>query len=152
MSSGNAPTFSDPPQFGEREPGHEYTLRPSAYGVVRDAHHRVALVRTVEGVFLPGGGQEPAESLEDTVLREVREECGFTAEVISPLGVASQLVHAESEGAYFDKRSTFFSAALIDSAATTAAPGHELIWVSTVEALSLLTHESHCWAVQQDEV
>ena len=37
--------------------------------------------------ILPGGGVEPGEEPEETVLRELKEECGLTGEIIRPLNV-----------------------------------------------------------------
>ena len=41
----------------------------------------MAVVRTPDGLFLPGGGCEPRESEQGTVIREVMEECGLGVRV-----------------------------------------------------------------------
>lgn len=62
-------------------------LRPAARALVLDPNDRVLLVRYVNpdtgGHFwtTPGGGIKPAESLEDAIRRELREETGLDAEL-----------------------------------------------------------------------
>lgn len=52
------------------------TWRPSAYAVVVN-HGNILLVKHGNSYSLPGGGVELGESLETTVLREVKEEAGL---------------------------------------------------------------------------
>jgi len=59
--------------------------RPMTLGVralVLDAERRVLLVRHtyVPGYFLPGGGVDPGETLEEAMLRELDEETKIVAE------------------------------------------------------------------------
>src|SRR5205823_1115151 len=61
------------PVFGIRLEGCRYTVRPSAYAVLRDEHRRIAVVRAARGWFLPGGGIEPHETVERAVEREAEE-------------------------------------------------------------------------------
>jgi 8-oxo-dGTP pyrophosphatase MutT (NUDIX family) len=62
-------------------------LRPAARALVLDPNDRVLLVRYVNpdtgGHFwtTPGGGIKPAESLEDAIRRELREETGLDAKL-----------------------------------------------------------------------
>ena len=71
--------------------------RVGAYGVCRDAEGRVLLARgsgTSEfpGVWsLPGGGVEQGEHPDDTVVRELEEETGFTVRVAGLRAVLSDV-------------------------------------------------------------
>jgi len=60
-------------------PADELVFRPSVYGVViKD--EKVLLVPQWDGYDFPGGGVEKGETLEEALLREVKEETGLTVE------------------------------------------------------------------------
>lgn len=63
----------------------EHKLRISVKGVFKDQSGRVLLVqlgRNGQNFWsAPGGGVEEDETVEDTLLRELREETGFSAEI-----------------------------------------------------------------------
>jgi 8-oxo-dGTP diphosphatase len=57
---------------------------------IRDGDGRVLLVRHTYGRLnweLPGGASEPGETLEETALRELREETGLTGRAVSLAGL-----------------------------------------------------------------
>ena len=85
------------PVFGVRTPDDSWVIRPSAYGVVQDERGWIAIVRTPEGIFLPGGGQEPGESPEEAVCREVLEECGLAIRLGSWEIRAVQFIYSTQE-------------------------------------------------------
>lgn len=59
---------------------------PGAGGVVLDGAGRVLLVRYRSGAWaFPKGHVEPGETLEQTAVREVREETGVVAAAVAPL-------------------------------------------------------------------
>ncbi|MEU8051089.1 NUDIX hydrolase [Micromonospora haikouensis] len=78
-------------------------LRLAAYGVCID-DDRILLARYVSPDraqrhwTLPGGKVEHAEDPYDAVVREVAEETGYTAEVVSLLGVDSRSWHVDWAG------------------------------------------------------
>lgn len=137
-------------QFGIELPDRDYTLRPSAYVIVRDPDARVAIVRTPLGSFLPGGGLLAHEAPEQAAVREVVEECGLKVEIIEKLGDADQFVYAEAEATHLRKRSTFFRARVTGLAAATESD-HALVWLTSEVARRELSHESHRWALAEEE-
>ena len=139
----------DPPVFGQRTLGTAYVRRPSVYALIRDSSGRVAMVRTAEGVFLPGGGVESGETPVQALHREVAEECGLHIQVLGRLPDAVQLVYSRAEQIHFEKVCMFFAAEIEGQLPAPAHPGHELLWVGSEEASDLATHESHRWALTE---
>jgi 8-oxo-dGTP diphosphatase len=107
------------------------------------------VVRSREGIYLPGGGMDSGESPHETVIRETLEECGLTIRIGSWTTIAIQFAWSETEQTYFEKRSTFVDATIAGSDTSLLEPDHELLWVDADLACELLTHESHGWAVRQ---
>jgi 8-oxo-dGTP diphosphatase len=138
------------PQFGIKLPGKDYVFRPSAYVVIRNQEGAVAVVRTPVGVYLPGGGQDPGESPEDAAIREAAEECGLLIALSTCLGVADQFALSDAGDAHFAKYSTFYRATIVGTA-TASEPDHEMVWLTPEQAQGQLTHESHRWALTQEE-
>lgn len=70
-------------------------LRVGAYAIVHD-ERGVLLAHWQEGTHggwtLPGGGMEPGEHPEATVVREVREETGYLVRVDEIIGVGSIVI------------------------------------------------------------
>lgn len=69
-----------------------YTLREAARAVVIDPNDAVALLHVVSGSYykLPGGGIDEGEDTLDALTRELQEEIGCTAEVVSNLGTIQE--------------------------------------------------------------
>ena len=97
--------MDEEPSFGERVAGVNYRERPGSYAILIDEGGRVAVMCTPSGRHLPGGGADPGETPEQTLVREVREECGLTVSSAHWLGRATQNLYAPGEG-YFAKRCT----------------------------------------------
>ena len=122
-------------------------VRPSAYGVIEDERGRLAVARTPEGLFLPGGGIEDGETPALAVRREAFEECGLVVRAGGWAIRAVQFAWSASEKTYFEKRCTFLDAVVEAREPSGTEPDHELVWVSLEEAPRLLSHESHGWAI-----
>ena len=139
------------PTFGVPEPGVAYVVRPSAYALIRDADGRVALVRTPQGVYLPGGGIEAGETAEQAILREAIEECGLAVRVRDGARSfeAIQFCFSIPEYAYFEKHSVFLEAEIDRVAGGATETDHELFWEPPEAAAESLSHESQAWAVRK---
>jgi 8-oxo-dGTP pyrophosphatase MutT (NUDIX family) len=63
-------------------PAERLIFRPSAYAIIRHEDQVLLLnMRSTGKLFLPGGGSEISERLEDALHREVREETGLEIEI-----------------------------------------------------------------------
>ena len=80
----------------------EFDTRLAAYAVIVDEGRRVLLALWNEVVppqwTMPGGGVELAETVEEAVVRELREETGYEVRVGRLLGVHSLVVPPEARG------------------------------------------------------
>lgn len=135
------------PIFGTRLDGYPYVVRPSAYALVRNGRREVAVVDTVEGVFLPGGGIDDGESAAQAAVRETREECALDVRLGASVGEAVEIVLSAKECTCFEKRSTFFAADIIGS--VEQAPEHPVRWLLPEAAVAQLSRASHIWAVRR---
>jgi len=136
----------NPPKatFGEISPGLKYIDRPAAYAVILGDEGRVAVVRGKRGWFLPGGGIDPGETPEETILREAREEIAREVSLGELLGEATQYFSVGEE--HRRLYATFYTAtlgALVDN-----DPKYDLEWVWLAEARSDFFHACHVWAVE----
>jgi 8-oxo-dGTP diphosphatase len=136
------PVFGQPPETGA-------VVRPSAYGLVTDGSARLAIVRTPQGRYLPGGGIEPGESVHDAVVREVREECGLDVRTGAWSTRAVDFVYSITELTHFEKRSTFVEASVFGPPVSSIELDHDLEWMPARDAIASLAHPSHRWAVAQ---
>jgi len=139
--------WEDVPVFGVAPTMECAVVRPSAYAIVVDDLGRVALARTREGLFLPGGGIEARESEADAVVREAREECGLVVRVLEWRARAIAFVDAPAEMMHYEKRSTFLECDVAGEATKPTEPDHECVWLGVETAAAQLTEPSHRWAL-----
>ncbi|OHB26447.1 MAG: DNA mismatch repair protein MutT [Phenylobacterium sp. RIFCSPHIGHO2_01_FULL_69_31] len=139
------------PQFGTREDGRDYRDRPAAFGIAqRDG--RIALVRIEKPRHpawhdLPGGALDPGETAEDAVVREFGEEAGLKVAVEREYARADQYF-LNTDGEAFDNRAVFFTLAVAgDDPGLKVEDDHTLVWMDPHEALAILRHDAHAWAV-----
>jgi 8-oxo-dGTP diphosphatase len=135
--------------FGDKPEGQTYIERPGAYAVIRDAQQRIATLRVGTACFLPGGGISPNETPQETLHREIMEECGRAIQIGPELGKAIDYIHAENEGVYYQILSTFFEATFMDGQVEPPEDDHLLVWLSASDAIQNLQRQSQAWAVQQ---
>ena len=134
-------------EFGTRPETKGRIVRPSAYAFILNGAGQVAVVRSSDGTFLPGGGIEGGETPEAAVMREALEECGLRIRVGDCVNRAVQIVDSESYETYVEKRCYFFDAEIERELPGQAEPGHETLWVEPESVDRFLSHESQAWAV-----
>lgn len=135
-------------EFGEHVAGVTYVLRPCAFVVARRQGGEIAIVANPLGYFLPGGGQEEGEELEQAAIRETREETGLHVWIVSTLGTADQLDYSAEKATYFRKRSTFYLAEADTQLHEKSEDDHVLHWLDPQSAATCLSYESHRWALE----
>lgn len=126
----------------------EYDTRLAAYAVIVDERQRILLALWNEVQpprwTMPGGGVELAETVEEAVVRELREETGYAVRVGPLLGVHSQVFAPEARGTAPGARPLksvriFFAATIIGGELTREVDGttDEARWfdVSDIAAL-----------------
>jgi 8-oxo-dGTP diphosphatase len=141
--------WSDVPVFGARPDGPEWVIRESAYVLAIRNDGCLAVVRTSQGTFLPGGGIESGETPQEAITREALEECGLIIQPGAWAVRAIQFVYSKHEKTYFEKRSTFLDGVMVSIDSTQCESDHELVWTGGKESTRILSHESQRWAVKQ---
>lgn len=131
--------------FGVMKPGQRYTDRVGSY-LIAERDGSIALIRTPKGYFLPGGGMEEGEGLEDCLHREILEELGCTVRIDRPLGAADMYGWHEKIG-WFHPIQHYFCGELIRKVAAPVEEDHTLVWLPLSEAEKLLFTECQRWAV-----
>lgn len=137
------------PKFGVRKASETYVPRPGAYALIFDPKGRLAVLESSQGYFLPGGGLEGNETPEETLVREVREECGFNVTIIGRVGEAVEYRRTAGHELGIRKECVFFAANVGETYGVAREDDHVLIWLELHEAEIRLGHGSQKWAVHQ---
>lgn len=131
-------------EFGRLPDGVEYRQRPGAYAVIFDGNGKFAAVKGRTKMFLPGGGIEAGESPEETLAREVREECAREVLIHRFLGSALQYFTDRHDGSHWEFHCSYFEAQF--GAPLDNEPEHELVWLEMTE-LEKLAFDVHRWGI-----
>jgi 8-oxo-dGTP diphosphatase len=125
--------------------------RAAVFGIAERAG-QIALIRvTREGMSpfhdLPGGAIEPGESEGRALAREFGEETGLVVKGGEVLAHADQYM-VKSDGEPVNNRSVLM-VAKIDGfdPSQKIEDDHKLVWFTPEEALRIVRHDSHAWAI-----
>jgi len=75
------------------------------------------------------------------------EEAGLIVESRALVGKAIEIVYSPEENTCFEKRCVFMEAEVVGQVPSHEGD-HELIWADFDHAISMLSHESHRWALR----
>ena len=119
---------------------------PAAVGFVDDGEGRILPQLRVDNNLwaLPGGTHDFGESIEDTVLREVREETGLDVDVTGLVGLYTDPRHviAYTDGEVRQQFTLAFRTRLLGGQLARDSESKELRWVSRDELDGLTIHPS----------
>jgi 8-oxo-dGTP diphosphatase len=129
----------------------KYRDRQAAFGIAERAG-QIALVQVTREsgasyCDLPGGAIEPGESESRALTREFSEETGLIVRGEDILARADQYM-VKIDGEPVNNRSVLMTV-VIDGydPSMKIEDDHKLMWLSPEEALRVVRHDSHAWAI-----
>ena len=134
--------------FGEKVDGISYVIRKGVYGVVFNDIGQVAVIKNPFGYFLPGGGLEDGESLEECLVREFKEETGYSITIKDFIGKASKYYFSDGFNHYRHPIGFFYIVDLEKRITDLIEKDHELLWIEPLEIANYL-YEHQVWAVNE---
>lgn len=120
---------------------------PSANVAVLDVDGRLLLIRRTDNDnwALPGGGQDPGESIVDCAIRETREETGIDCEITGLVGIYTNPRHVieyTSDGEVRQEFSIVFTARSIGGEPTPSGESSDVRWVAPTDLNKYPMHPS----------
>lgn len=119
---------------------------PSASAIVTDEHGRILLVKRRDNTLwaLPGGGHDIGESIEQTAVREVKEETGLDVEVARLVGIYTNPAHvvAFTDGEVRQQFSLCFTTKLRGGELAIDHESTDIAWTQPADIEQLEMHPS----------
>jgi 8-oxo-dGTP pyrophosphatase MutT (NUDIX family) len=119
---------------------------PSASAIVTDEHGRILLVKRRDNTLwaLPGGGHDIGESIEQTAVREVKEETGLDVEVSRLVGIYTNPAHvvAFTDGEVRQQFSLCFTTKLRGGELAIDHESTDIAWTQPADIEQLEMHPS----------
>lgn len=124
-------------------PGEFYRARPGAYAVLLRGHE-ILLTRQVTGdideLQLPGGGIDPGEAPLPALIREIREETGYSAQITRRVGGFREFTWMSEYGFHAQKICHVYVGRPGLRLAPPTEAGHTALWVPLAQAAHQLTN------------
>ena len=136
-------------EFGQKIEGATYTERVGAYGIaIRE--DKILIEKAKYGYFLPGGGVEGNETIEEALIREICEETGYEITSRHKVGQAIEYVQILGDNEYMKKINHFYVIDMGNKSEPTYPDGHSypVEWMP-IEIKEKLLLESQRWAIEE---
>lgn len=136
--------------LGVHEDNQKYITKIGSYAVIYDEQiSSIALIKNYKGdYFLPGGGLESDESLEECVKRECLEEAGLKVSIQENIGIAQQYFKSPNDYKYYLSEGHFYICKQL-SKQIPLEKGNTLLWINPSAAVKMVVHNHHKWAISQ---
>jgi ADP-ribose pyrophosphatase YjhB (NUDIX family) len=119
---------------------------PSTTAIVEDDRGRIVLVHRLDNDLwaLPGGGMELGESIEETAVREVREETGLDVAITGLVGIYTNPNHVMKydDGEVRQQFSLCYTTRLIGGQLAFDNESTDIAWLDSAEVADLNIHPS----------
>ncbi|TLZ58489.1 MAG: NUDIX domain-containing protein [Methanobacteriota archaeon] len=129
---------------GKPRPGKPVRTALSSGCAVIDPEGRILLIRRADERIwgLPKGTVEPGETLEQTAVREVREETGLQVRILAPLTEIRYRFYSPRDDANVDKRVVYFLAERVGGRLKLEPGFDDARWFTKSDALRRLHFEN----------
>lgn len=139
------------PEFGTKQDGVDYIDRPGVYAVIENNDRQIAVIKTSNRYFLPGGGIDIGESDIEALRREVVEETGYQVSILREIGEAVEYIDVEREGKHYKIRSRFYRVQLRSKVRNGIEKDHRLVWLLLEDVMKLLKRQGQVWIIESME-
>jgi 8-oxo-dGTP pyrophosphatase MutT (NUDIX family) len=119
---------------------------PSASAIVTDDQGRILLVKRRDNTLwaLPGGGHDIGETIEQTAIREVKEETGLDVQVTGLSGIYTDPAHvvAFTDGEVRQQFSLCFTTTVLGGQLAIDHESTDIAWIAPADIGALDMHPS----------
>lgn len=119
---------------------------PSASAIVTDEHGRILLIKRRDNTLwaLPGGGHDIGETIEQTAVREVKEETGLDVAITGLSGIYTDPAHvvAFTDGEVRQQFSLCFTTTVLGGQLAIDHESTDIAWTDPVDIAALDMHPS----------
>jgi 8-oxo-dGTP pyrophosphatase MutT (NUDIX family) len=119
---------------------------PSASAIVTDEQGRILLIKRRDNTLwaLPGGGHDIGETIEQTAVREVKEETGLDVQVTGLTGIYTNPAHvvAFTDGEVRQQFSLCFTTTLLGGQLAVDHESTDIAWTDPADIGTLDMHPS----------